>query len=95
MNKREKIQFIRAISAGKIMEPISVQYIESDNGKDLLIVGNFTPEERRRIESGTFEKKEDLSKLSDGMLRRIAYEGYQPNVYFQNTGNNAGLINNN
>ncbi len=86
MNKKDKIQAIRDLSEGKILEPVKIQYIESENGNDLLIVGNFTPEQIKLIESGKVEKKEDFSKISDEMLRRIAYEGYQPNVYFQNTG---------
>lgn len=81
MNKREKIQTIRDLSAGKIMEPVKLCYIEAENGKDLQIIGEFTPEQKKLIESGKVETIEDLSKLSDEMLRRLD-NGYLPKVYF-------------
>ncbi len=85
MDRKDKIQTIRDLSAGKMLDPITLQYIEADNGNDLLIVGNFTPDQIKFIESGTVETKQDLSKLSDKMLNRLV-EGYQPKVYFKNTG---------
>jgi hypothetical protein len=81
MTRKEKIQTIRGISTGKIMEPLTVQYIEAENGNDLLIVGTFTPEQKKLIESGTVETKQDLSKLSDEMLHRLI-DGHQPEVNF-------------
>jgi hypothetical protein len=81
MKRRVKIQTIRDLSTGKIMEPLTVQYIEAENGNDLLIVGTFTPEQKKLIESGTVETRQDLSKLSDEMLHRLI-DGHQPEVYF-------------
>ncbi|HAH58628.1 MAG TPA: hypothetical protein DCL86_10815 [Bacteroidales bacterium] len=55
--------------------------MEADNGNDILINGEFTPQQIDQINSGKVKTIEDLTQISDEMLRRIS-EGYQPKVLF-------------
>ncbi|KAF0202246.1 MAG: hypothetical protein FD170_1972 [Bacteroidetes bacterium] len=82
MNKRERIRIIRDLSAGSMIEPIKVCYIEAKNGNDLIIKGNYTPDQIKLIESGKVKTIEDFSGVSTEMLKRIE-SGFKPKVYLK------------
>lgn len=80
MNKKQRIQMIRELSAGKTMKTVKLKYVEAENGEDLIIINDLEQWQIDLINSGNTAVKEDFSRLSTKMLRRIV-KGYQPKVF--------------
>ena len=79
MNRKQKIQAIR--ETGKTMKLIKIQFVEAENGNDLIAINDLEQWQIDLINSGNTAVKEDFSRLSTKMLRRIV-KGYQPKVLF-------------
>lgn len=79
MNKKAKIQAIRELSGTP--KTITLRFAEAENGNDLIVLGTFTQEQIDLINAGEMKINEDLSRLSDEILRRMA-EGYLPKIYY-------------
>lgn len=79
MTRKEKIAAIR--ESTKTMKSIKIQFVEAENGNDLIVINDMEQWQIDLIDAGTVKVEQDLSRLSDGMLRRIS-EGYQPKVLF-------------
>lgn len=81
MNRKQKIQAIR--ETGKTIKSIKIQFVESENGNDLIVINDLKKWQIDLIDAGTVKVEQDLSRLSDEMLRRIA-DGYKPEIYLIN-----------
>ena len=81
MNKKQRIQMVRELSAGKTMKTVKLKYVEAENGEDLIIINDLEQWQIDLINSGNTAVKEDFSRLSTKMLRRIV-KGYQPKILF-------------